>query len=217
VLVISAGERDKRRVSKFKGHLSGRRGGMVGVTFTKLLPRSGSLPKQTPRGRIIEDVREKLGVMHICIDTVHEDRTEAFGDPSTQLLSSVRIYDIPVSVFVVDISGLIRMPEFVTACINIRYYQHCQPPWTQPTQACRYNPTMKAEERAYVYSVWASRHSPETDSQTDLGKDAGGARGISQLKILAELMAQLNFSVTEDHKLRPCDAFDLIGGAGSGG
>ena len=52
---------------------------------------------------------------------------------------------------------------------------------------------------------------------TDLRKDAGGTRGTSQLKILAELMDQLNLSVTEDHKLRPCDAFDLIGGAGSGG
>jgi hypothetical protein len=31
------------------------------------------------------------------------------------------------------------------------------------------------------------------------------------------LMAQLNLNVTEDEKLRPCDAFDLIGGAGSGG
>jgi hypothetical protein len=51
----------------------------------------------------------------------------------------------------------------------------------------------------------------------DHRKDAGGTRGISQLKILAELMAQLNLNVTEDHKLRPCDAFDLIGGAGSGG
>jgi len=52
---------------------------------------------------------------------------------------------------------------------------------------------------------------------TDFRKDAGGPRGISQLKILAELMDQLNLNVTEDHKHRPCDAFDLIGGAGSGG
>jgi hypothetical protein len=52
---------------------------------------------------------------------------------------------------------------------------------------------------------------------TNLGKDAGGTRGISQLKILAELMAQLNLNVAEDHQLHPCDAFDLIGGAGSGG
>ena len=76
---------------------------------------------------------------------------------------------------------------------------------------------MKVEERAYVYSVWASDRFPEMDTETDLRKDAGGTRGISQLKILVELMDQLNLNVTEDHKLRPCDAFDLIGGAGSGG
>ena len=52
---------------------------------------------------------------------------------------------------------------------------------------------------------------------TNLGKDAGGTRAISQLKILAELMDRLNINVTETHKIRPCDAFDLIGGAGSGG
>jgi hypothetical protein len=76
---------------------------------------------------------------------------------------------------------------------------------------------VKAEEGAYVYSVWASRHSPEINTQTDPGKDAGGTRGISQLKILTELMAQLNLNVPEDHKIHPCHAFDLIGGAGSGG
>jgi hypothetical protein len=52
---------------------------------------------------------------------------------------------------------------------------------------------------------------------THLGKDAGGTRGISQLKILTELMDRLNLNVKEDHQLRPCDAFNLIGGAGSGG
>jgi patatin-like phospholipase/acyl hydrolase len=47
--------------------------------------------------------------------------------------------------------------------------------------------------------------------------DAGGTRGISQLKILAELMHRLNFEAKEDQVLLPCDVFDMIGGSGSGG
>jgi patatin-like phospholipase/acyl hydrolase len=76
---------------------------------------------------------------------------------------------------------------------------------------------MKAEERGYVYSVWVNHYYPRKNARTDLRKDAGGTRGISQLKILTELMAHLNLNVTEDHKLCPCDVFDLIGGAGTGG
>jgi hypothetical protein len=76
---------------------------------------------------------------------------------------------------------------------------------------------MRLGEKAYVYSAWASYHHSEINARTNLGKDAGGTRAISQLKILSALMAQLNLNVAEDHKLRPCDAFGLIGGAGSGG
>jgi hypothetical protein len=47
--------------------------------------------------------------------------------------------------------------------------------------------------------------------------DAGGARAVSQLKILAELMHRLNFETAEDQKLLPFDVFDMIGGSGSGG
>jgi hypothetical protein len=47
--------------------------------------------------------------------------------------------------------------------------------------------------------------------------DAGGTRGVSQLKILAELMHRLNFEAEDDEVLLPCDAFDMIGGSGSGG
>ena len=50
-----------------------------------------------------------------------------------------------------------------------------------------------------------------------MSTDAGGTLGISQLKILAELMHQLNFDVGEDDTLLPCDVFDMIGGSGSGG
>jgi hypothetical protein len=52
---------------------------------------------------------------------------------------------------------------------------------------------------------------------TNLPTDAGGTRGVSQLKILAELMHRLNFEVEENDKLLPCDVFDMIGGSGSGG
>jgi patatin-like phospholipase/acyl hydrolase len=51
----------------------------------------------------------------------------------------------------------------------------------------------------------------------NLSTDAGGTRGVSQLKILAELMHRLNFEVEEDEVLLPCDVFDMIGGSGSGG
>jgi hypothetical protein len=47
--------------------------------------------------------------------------------------------------------------------------------------------------------------------------DAGGPRGISQLKILAHLMHRLNFDATSEQMEYPCTAFDMIAGAGSGG
>jgi hypothetical protein len=50
-----------------------------------------------------------------------------------------------------------------------------------------------------------------------MSSDAGGTRGVSQLKILAELMHRLNFEVEEDEVLLPRDVFDMIGGSGSGG
>jgi hypothetical protein len=123
----------------------------------------------------------------------------------------------PASVVIVDTQTPIETPE-ASYCLHEYPVLPAVPTSLDPTcTGCRYNLTMRAEERAYVYSVWASRHSPVINTQTDLGKDAGGTRAISQLKILAELMTQLNLDVTEEHKLRPCDAFDLIGGAGSGG
>jgi hypothetical protein len=50
-----------------------------------------------------------------------------------------------------------------------------------------------------------------------MSTDAGGTQGVSQLKILAELMHRLNFEVKEDELMLPCDVFDMIGGSGSGG
>ncbi|KIM26631.1 hypothetical protein M408DRAFT_25333, partial [Serendipita vermifera MAFF 305830] len=47
--------------------------------------------------------------------------------------------------------------------------------------------------------------------------DAGGPQAISQLKILAELMHRINFDTNPNQLRRPCDIFDMIGGAGSGG
>lgn len=43
--------------------------------------------------------------------------------------------------------------------------------------------------------------------------DAGGPQGISQLQILVEVMNRVS---GEDVK-RPCEIFDVIGGAGTGG
>lgn len=50
-----------------------------------------------------------------------------------------------------------------------------------------------------------------------LSFDAGGSRGVSQLKILAEMMDRLNFEAINDDLDRPCAVFDMIGGVGSGG
>ncbi|KIM20341.1 hypothetical protein M408DRAFT_30431 [Serendipita vermifera MAFF 305830] len=50
-----------------------------------------------------------------------------------------------------------------------------------------------------------------------LSFDAGGARGITQLKILTELMRQLNFNAGSERHKRPGDAFNVIGGVGTGG
>ena len=47
--------------------------------------------------------------------------------------------------------------------------------------------------------------------------DAGGPRGISQLKILEQMMNLRNVGVEDDQKKRPCTVFDMIGGVGSGG
>ena len=47
--------------------------------------------------------------------------------------------------------------------------------------------------------------------------DSGGPRGASQLKIIAEIMHRRNFGAENDEKKLPCDAFDMIGGVGSGG
>ncbi|KIM23352.1 hypothetical protein M408DRAFT_27919 [Serendipita vermifera MAFF 305830] len=50
-----------------------------------------------------------------------------------------------------------------------------------------------------------------------LSLDAGGARGISQLKMLSELMHRLNFGIESEDKSHPCDVFDVVGGIGTGG
>lgn len=50
-----------------------------------------------------------------------------------------------------------------------------------------------------------------------LSLDAGGTRAISQLTILAQMMHQLNYNTKDDSLDRPCTAFDMIGGVGSGG
>jgi hypothetical protein len=55
---------------------------------------------------------------------------------------------------------------------------------------------------------WKPTHRP---------RDAGGTRGVSQLKILAELMRRLNDESPEDQELLPRDVFNMIGGSGSGG
>ncbi|KIM26629.1 hypothetical protein M408DRAFT_72598 [Serendipita vermifera MAFF 305830] len=47
--------------------------------------------------------------------------------------------------------------------------------------------------------------------------DAGGPQAISQLKILTEIMNRINLDANPDQLRRPCDIFDMIGGAGSGG
>jgi len=48
--------------------------------------------------------------------------------------------------------------------------------------------------------------------------DAGrGSRGISQLKILINLLHRTNSEAQGHPKSRPCDVFDMIGGTGSGG
>jgi hypothetical protein len=47
--------------------------------------------------------------------------------------------------------------------------------------------------------------------------DAGGARGLSQLKILSELTHRMKFETQDDLLERPCAIFDMIGGSGSGG
>jgi hypothetical protein len=43
--------------------------------------------------------------------------------------------------------------------------------------------------------------------------DAGGPQGISQLQILVEVMDR----VSGESEKRPCEVFDVIGGAGTGG
>ena len=55
---------------------------------------------------------------------------------------------------------------------------------------------------------------PQVIPQADAG--APGARAISQLHILNQLMHEINFDSNGDDK-RPCDIFDAIGGTGSGG
>ncbi|KIM23913.1 hypothetical protein M408DRAFT_248878, partial [Serendipita vermifera MAFF 305830] len=47
--------------------------------------------------------------------------------------------------------------------------------------------------------------------------NAGGARGISQLTILSQLIHRLNYDDKDDLQDKPCTIFDMIGGVGSGG
>lgn len=50
-----------------------------------------------------------------------------------------------------------------------------------------------------------------------LSLDAGGSRGISQLKMLAEILRRLESDETKEQNGRPCAIFDMICGVGSGG
>ncbi|KIM24302.1 hypothetical protein M408DRAFT_27138 [Serendipita vermifera MAFF 305830] len=50
-----------------------------------------------------------------------------------------------------------------------------------------------------------------------LSLDAGGARAMSQLKILSHIMYILNSESNFESNLRPCDVFDMVAGSGSGG
>ena len=45
--------------------------------------------------------------------------------------------------------------------------------------------------------------------------DAGGARALSQLQILEDVM--LRFNTNSDIDLLPCEIFDIIAGVGLGG
>ncbi|KAG6882162.1 hypothetical protein C0993_011741 [Termitomyces sp. T159_Od127] len=50
-----------------------------------------------------------------------------------------------------------------------------------------------------------------------LSLDDGGVRGLSELIILQEIMARLMHLENLDSLPKPCDYFDIIGGAGTGG
>jgi len=63
------------------------------------------------------------------------------------------------------------------------------------------------------FSVFATSRLPLTYSITD----AGGPRSISQLTILSQLMHRLNYDGDNDTMDRPCRAFEMITGVGSGG
>ena len=72
------------------------------------------------------------------------------------------------------------------------------------------------EERDCVFSVSVS-HLLTISHLSHYGIDAGGARAISQLRILAKLMNKINPESPNDEPKRPCDVFNMIGGTGTGG
>ncbi|KIM30740.1 hypothetical protein M408DRAFT_65913, partial [Serendipita vermifera MAFF 305830] len=47
--------------------------------------------------------------------------------------------------------------------------------------------------------------------------DSGGPRGVSQLTILDQLVHRMKHDTGNEHTIKPCGVFDMIGGVGSGG
>ena len=72
------------------------------------------------------------------------------------------------------------------------------------------------EEKGYASSVSVNPLST-ISHLSDPWTDAGGARAISQLEILARIMNKLNSESPNDEPKRPCDVFSMIGGTGTGG
>ena len=52
---------------------------------------------------------------------------------------------------------------------------------------------------------------------TDLNTDGGGIRGLSELIIIQDLMAQLQERLSLPQTPKPAEYFDLIGGTSTGG
>ena len=50
-----------------------------------------------------------------------------------------------------------------------------------------------------------------------MSTDGGGIRGLSELLILKEIMARIQYKDGLTELPLPCDYFDMIGGSGTGG
>jgi hypothetical protein len=71
-----------------------------------------------------------------------------------------------------------------------------------------------------ILSLGESRASAAMSGKPTSGIDAGGAQAISQLRILDHVMEKISQddrSSSHGVVKRPCEVFDVIGGAGSGG